>query len=159
MLGWLAFAIHACVLGMCTLFSQIYTLILLVGSTVIFVQRFSWDLFAGEILDHSSAATSMTVTRRRDFNNSLQIVQEEIPRVSSKGRNFDKEMGLDRRMNAYARAQLTPQQEEQLRHWNFMPYSAPPYYKLYQELKEEMNREIVARGNGFLERPIPAMLR
>jgi hypothetical protein len=43
-LGWLALGVHMCILGMCTLFTQIYTVILLVLSTWALCSDFDFDI-------------------------------------------------------------------------------------------------------------------
>ncbi|TKA80262.1 hypothetical protein B0A55_03036 [Friedmanniomyces simplex] len=135
--GWLAFGVHACTLGMCTLMTQIYTMVLLVASTWLYVKRFDADI---QGKSHTSAdwggGTSIgdaecEVITTRPFGNGIEVQQ-----INTGDR-------LDRRMHAYARLQLDVEQETLLKEWHMLPVHSgltKSWYESYGRAKSDFVR-------------------
>ena len=128
-IGWAAFGAHVCVLGMCTLFTQMYTVILLVLSTWWMVHNFELDSAKSRSVRmqvDGSQSTFITIP----FGHGLQVEQENpAPCVNEEQK--------DRRLYAYVRAEPTERQEMMLRHWSMLPFEGVGWYDGYEQAKRE----------------------
>jgi hypothetical protein len=132
-LGWTAFGAHIVVLGMSSLFTQIYTVVLLVLSTWAMCHDFAFDSGRENTATPRDAplgseCISMHLTSR------LVVRQLNPPETSSKGE------GIDKRMIAYVRAGLSSKQEAMLKHWSMMPFEGVPWYEVYEQAKQKHAR-------------------
>ena len=142
--GWLAFAVHAIALGMASLFAQLYTVVLLLGCTLLVVQRFRWDFPSEGCVSTEDMDCARRTQTSRPFGNVVFV----------KRHDYD---GWDRRMNAYARAQLTKEQEEMMRDWGLTPSSSSrnawwfeDYHalKVKYEARDHDQRTVAVRNFG-----------
>lgn len=129
-LGWTAFGAHIIVLGMSSLFTQIYTVVLLVLSTWAMCHDFAFDSGRqySTITSHNGTASEFV---KIPFTSRLVVEQENPPKYSTNGENIDK------RMIAYIRASPTEKQECMLRHWSMLPFEGVPWYVEYERAKKE----------------------
>ncbi|PPJ52927.1 hypothetical protein CBER1_11566 [Cercospora berteroae] len=124
--GWTAFGVQMCILGMASLFTQIYTVILLVFSTWALSHSFNFDVGRKT---YAAIAEDGTLSdyRSTHFGNKLEVEQEN-PRHGEGG-------GVDKRMHAYVRLQPTERQEAMLKHWSMLPFEGVPWYDNYHQAK------------------------
>lgn len=136
-IGWTAFGAHICVLGMSTLFTQIYTVVLLVFSTWMLVHGFSSDL--GRTLKVAPVVDAKTgeVTESEIISIPFgqHIIVEQI--------NPPTEENMDRRMWGYLRADPSPEQERMLQHWSLLPFeSNVRWYQEYYGIRKGLGHTI-----------------
>lgn len=124
-IGWTAFGAHIIVLGMSTLFTQIYTVVLLVLSTWAMCHDFAFDT------GRESSEANKEDFVRIPFTGRLFVEQVNPPKLSLNGDNIDK------RMIAYVRANPTENQELMRKHWSMLPFPGVPWYKEYERAKQE----------------------
>ena len=115
-----AFGAHVCVLGMSTLFTQIYTVVLLVFSTWFLVHDFGFD--SGKKYENVTDPSQRN-TIKIPFGEHLEVEQENPP------------ANRDKRMLAYVAAGPDQRQEEMLRHWSLLPFHNDSWYKTYEDEK------------------------
>jgi hypothetical protein len=132
-LGWTAFGAHIIVLGMSSLFTQVYTVVLLVLSTWAMCHGFDYDT-GRECSDKSHQDSTASELIKIPFTSCLSVEQENPPQSSLSGENIDK------RMMAYIRAEPTAKQEAMLKHWCLLPFDGVPWYGEYERLKTEYQR-------------------
>jgi hypothetical protein len=126
--GWTAFGVQMCILGMSSLFTQIYTVVLLVFGTWAMCHSFSFDLGRDRLTACAEdGSTSEYVTTR--FGNKLEVEQEN-PRHGERG-------SMDKRMHAYVRLQPNEKQEAMLKHWSMLPFDGVPWYDAFHQAKAD----------------------
>ncbi|KAL9078010.1 MAG: hypothetical protein Q9157_003070 [Trypethelium eluteriae] len=128
-IGWAAFGAHVCVLGMCTLITQIYTVVLLVLSTWWTVHNFEADSLKSRG-SRSEPDGSETTLIAIPFGAEVQVEQEN-PSPCFAGEQ------KDRRLYAFVRAEPTERQEMMLRHWSMLPFEGVRWYDGYEQAKKE----------------------
>jgi hypothetical protein len=140
-LGWLALGVHMCILGMCTLFTQIYTVILLVLSTWALCSDFDFDIgrrpLPPKVTDEYTEKNTAI-----PFNEKWEVVKTDHPK---KKRSTDPKVPIkwDRRQVAWARMGPSPKQEELMTRWNLLPYEDnKEWWGAYKKLKDELNPEV-----------------
>jgi len=126
-LCWLALGVHMCILGMCSLFTQIYTVFLLVLSTWWFTSDFSWDIGREKLIDHGDEYSEVNIPFNRDWN---------VKQI-----NHSKKEG-DRRLVAWARLNLEEETEKAMFSWNLFPIKgkSSSWFKEYEDLKESLKK-------------------
>jgi hypothetical protein len=117
--AWIALGTHLLVLGMCTLVTQIYTVVLLVSSTVAISSTTDW----------SADTQHKTTTPRQDwlndtittipFNDHWDIIKTD-PATRTMGSHGSLE-NSDRRQIAFAKLGLDRRQEAAMLSWQLMP--------------------------------------
>lgn len=113
-----------------TLFTQIYTVILLVLST----WAMCHDLPFGSLDGQRAAVDGTTSQIKITHFTSRLLVEQECPAE----RSLEGEK-LDRRMYAYVRAEPSKAQEDALKHWSMLPFeSATQWYSDYQAGESEV---------------------
>ena len=131
---WLALGVHMCILGMCSLFTQIYTVFLLVLSTWWFTSDFPWDIRRQkeENVEHAPGSSVF----RLPFNRNWTVEQIDHPR-------FIDGKASDKRQYAWARQNLDAGAEEALKAWNLFPIDAKnkDWLKNYHALKESLRAD------------------
>jgi hypothetical protein len=138
-LGWLALGVHMCILGMCTLFTQIYTVILLVLSTWALCSDFDFDIGRTPL----GPTPTDEFTKRESkipFNSDWDVKKTDHPkwRKSTDEKN-PKPIKWDRRQVAWARIQPTVQEETMMERWNLLPYKEnTSWWEAYKKLKREL---------------------
>lgn len=132
-LCWLALGVHMCILGMCTLFTQIYTVLLLVLSTWWFTSDFSWDIGRRQEENSEDESSIFTIP----FNRDWYVKQTDHLKETSVGR---KRVNRDKRQWAWARLNLSTPEEEAMRSWNLFPIDAKneQWLQDYRDLKESL---------------------
>jgi hypothetical protein len=141
-LCWLALGVHMCILGMCSLFTQIYTVLLLVLSTWWFTTDFVWDVRREK--EHNSGRPEDS-TFKLPFNREWFVEQIDPPKEKEKEKEKKDKNGeteienLDRRQIAWARMDLEEGEEEEMDRWNLFPIRAknPKWWDEYERLKKE----------------------
>jgi hypothetical protein len=139
--AWIALGTHLLVLGMCTLVTQVYTVILLVASTVAVSSTTDWSADT----QHKSATSlesqrfpTMIITI--PFNDDWDVIKT-VPatwRESRDPERPDHTIKMDRRMVAWARLLLSEKQEEFLRGVRLMPSEGnETWWKSYRDLRDE----------------------
>jgi hypothetical protein len=136
--AWVALGTHLLVLGMCTLVTQIYTVVLLVTSTVAISSTTDW----------SADTQHKTTTPRQDwlndtittipFNDHWDIIKTDPARRMA-GSNDGNPQNLDRRMVAWARLRLSREEEATMRSWTLFPDEAHnvDWWEDYRGLRDE----------------------
>ena len=129
-LCWLALGVHMCILGMCSLFTQIYTVFLLVLSTWWFTSDFPWDIRREK--ENNVPAPGSSVFRL-PFNRNWTVEQIDHPKETDGAK-------VDKRQYAWARLDLDAGAEEALKAWNLFPIDAKnkDWLKTYRQLKESL---------------------
>jgi hypothetical protein len=118
--AWIALGTHLLVLGMCTLVTQIYTVVLLVSSTVAISSTTDW----------SADTQHKTTTPRHDwlsdrittipFNDDWDVIKTD-PEFRTKGNEgHRKNYQMDRRLVAWARLGLSRQEEVTMISWQLV---------------------------------------
>lgn len=127
-LGWLAFGVQVCILGMCTLFTQIYTVLLLVISTWFFTRNLRHDM-NHEIVQESSGDFGVTRTEIH-FNDEWIVTKTDHERLrkSVPGSEIATPRTWDRRLVAWARINIYEDDPTKrqvygrlLSSWNLLP--------------------------------------
>ncbi|KAM0708105.1 hypothetical protein Q7P35_004754 [Cladosporium inversicolor] len=120
-LGWLALGVHMCILGMCTLFTQIYTVILLVLSTWALCSDFGFDI-GRKLLSPKTADDFAEKKSTIPFNEK-----------------WEDPLRWDRRGVAWARLRPTRMQETLMKRWNLLPYEENKgWWEDYNNIKDEL---------------------
>jgi hypothetical protein len=138
--AWVALGTHLLVLGMCTIVTQVYTVILLVSSTVAVSSTTDWsaDTQQKTAISHESQRFPATTTTI-PFNDDWDVVKT-VPaslRESSDPKN-PYPIKMDRRMVAYARLILLETQEAFLKSLRCMPEANnEQWWKTYNGFKDE----------------------
>lgn len=135
--AWVALGTHLLVLGMCTLVTQIYTVILLVASTIAVSSTTDWSADT----QHKTASLPgdqhfSAVITTIPFNDDWDVIKT-IPasRVLSPDGDLTK---MDRRQVAWARLLLTKRQEAFMRKLRLMPEEDNrAWWDAYTELRGE----------------------
>ncbi|SMY25495.1 unnamed protein product [Zymoseptoria tritici ST99CH_1A5] len=125
--GWTAFGTQMCILGMSSLLTQIYTVVLLVFSTWAMCHSFSFDIGRRTSTRPAKDGSSSEYIETH-FGTKLEVEQEN-PRHGEGG-------GMDKRMHAYVRLQPDSKQEAMLKHWSMLPFDGVPWYDDFHQAKE-----------------------
>lgn len=138
-LGWLALGVHMCILGMCTLFTQIYTVILLVLSTWALCSDWGFDIgrkwLSPEATDEFTGKNSTI-----PFNEKWEVVKTDHPKKKMpRDSNAQEPLKWDRRGVAWARIRPDEMQETLMKRWNLLPYEEnKEWWKDYNKIKAEL---------------------
>ena len=132
--AWVALGTHLLVLGMCTLVTQIYTVVLLVSSTVAISSTTDWTADT----QHKKTTSREHEERESEivtipFNDNWNVVKTSPPR-------YREHMELvDKRMFAFARLGLDESQEARLKHWQLAPRmeDSVDWWWVYRSLRDE----------------------
>jgi hypothetical protein len=158
-LGWLALGVHMCILGMCTLFTQIYTVILLVLSTWALCSDFGFDI--GRKWQSPKATDEFAEKESTiPFNEKWEVVKTDHPKKKKSSDPKDPEpLKWDRRGVAWARIKPTEMQETLMKRWNLLPYEENQgWWEDYKNIKRvlyptEDNSEKPPATRSTLTRP------
>jgi hypothetical protein len=127
-IGWLFFGGFVVIVGMSSLFTQVVTVVFLVGSTWFMCSDFGsdmgWEETRHEVPEDPPGWWSRWPRPRqvlmRPFGNDIHVTQiNPDPREFESDENRQKG---DRRMYAYAAVLPTPKQEKMLHHWSMLPF-------------------------------------
>lgn len=139
-LGWLALGVHMCILGMCTLFTQIYTVLLLVLSTWALCSDWSFDIGRKVVKSDGSGDFAERETTI-PFNECWYVVKTDLPKKKRETSDpTSKVVKWDRRQVAWARIDPTKMQETMMERWNLLPYKDgnKGWWEAYELLKTEL---------------------
>jgi hypothetical protein len=141
--AWVALGTHLLVLGMCTLVTQIYTVILLVSSTVAVSSTTDWFPDTQHVI-HSRTAGGGSVTSI-PFNNDWDVIKTD-PAVRTEG-NDGITRSMDKRQVAWARLGLDDLQEATMFSWQLFPPmdNNPSWWEHYRILRDDF---AAARGQN-----------
>ena len=118
-IAWVALRVHLCTLNMCTLFSQIYTIALLGSST--WAMNSAWAFDTGHtVVSTKASGDDMERTYRDPYSKNWDLYVT-LPPITKK-RPGGSPLTLDRRAVAWARLNLSEQEESYLIDWNLIPY-------------------------------------
>lgn len=131
--GWAAFGAHIIVLGMSSLFTQIYTVVLLVFSTWALCHDFDFD--TGRDYSGVQCKDGISAQRIRIPFTSRVTVEQENPKTPKESKLPENNEMPDRRMLAYVRAEPNQKQVEMLQHWSMMPFKGVLWYEEYEAAK------------------------
>ena len=136
-LCWLALGVHMCILGMCSLFTQIYTVFLLVLSTWWFTSDFAWDI--RRVKEENVTVPGSSVFKL-PFNRAWSV--EQTDHQKTKKEESDEKpviVNLDKRQIAWARFGLDKGEEEEMDRWNLFPIKEKnkKWWDDYEDLKKE----------------------
>lgn len=135
-IGWLALGGHICVLGMCTLFTQIYTVVLLVLSTWALSSDFGFDI------QRKKKDVNGRDVLVIPFNSDWDVIKSNPARDRAKDqRAAGKTLGdWDRRQIAWAHFGPNKEQTDMMNRWNLFPDTAnKPWWNAYDSLKNELH--------------------
>jgi hypothetical protein len=119
-LAWSALAAHLLILGMSTLVTEIYTVILLVSSTVAMCYNFNVDFDR-----QHQAGISSHVDGQQDgivriaFNDRWDVIRTDP--TFARLKSMTTQSSRDRRLIAWAQIQPSEWQEAQMQRWNLLP--------------------------------------
>ena len=132
---WLALGVHMCILGMCSLFTQIYTVLLLVLSTWWFTSDFSWDI-GREKIPAENARSVFHIP----FNKYWRVKQINHAQKNEKKNTPGPD---DRRLIAWARMKLDDKHEQAMYRWNLFPIKEQslPWWEEYEKEKESFKND------------------
>jgi hypothetical protein len=142
-LAWVALGVHMLILGMCTLVVQIYTVVLLVCSTVAMCLQFNADFDRQHQLSgFKDCGEPQDEVVRIGFNDYWDIIKTNptLPgsHVSS--------TALDRRQIAWARIGPNEWQEETMKLWNLLPSTGNRHwwqeYQRYKDILHPANDKV-----------------
>jgi len=141
---WLALGVHMCILGMCSLITQIYTVLLLVLSTWWFTSDFPWDM--GRQVTTNLEGSEFEETKIKiPFNGDWSVEQVDHPTKEETGIKDGKvqEKAIDKRQYAWARLNLDDGAEGAMKAWNLFPIEskAGDWLEVYRDLKKTLNEE------------------
>jgi hypothetical protein len=144
-LCWLALGVHMCILGMCSLFTQIYTVLLLVLSTWWFTSDFSWDIGREK------------KTAGKDQNSVLHIPFNQNWYVQQVNHAEERAGPDDRRLIAWARLNLEEKHEEAMFRWNLFPIKeqSSTWWADYQKAKEAFRNTENVGPSGTMDEKSP----
>lgn len=139
-LGWLALGVHMCILGMCTLFTQIYTVILLVLSTWALCSDFDFDI-GRKLLPPKAIDEFDEKNTTIPFNEKWEVLKTDHPKKKkSSDPTVQEPLRWDRRGVAWARLKPTTMQETLMKRWNLLPYEEnKEWWKDYNNSKRELH--------------------
>lgn len=139
--GWVALGAHMCILGMCTLFTQIYTVLLLVLSTWALSSNFGSDL-QHEVEANAGGHDLPEKTVRIPFNKEWDVIKQDYP----KEKKLDPKVAgsstdCDRRQVAWARIQADEGfYGRMMDRWNLFPdRDNKPWWDEYAIAKAELH--------------------
>jgi hypothetical protein len=134
-LCWLALGVHMCILGMCSLITQIYTVLLLVLSTWWFTSDFPWDV-GREIQTKGSEFEKSVI--KIPFNGDWSVEQIDHPTEKVDGAGVKK--AIDKRQYAWARLDLDAGAEGAMKAWNLFPIEEKSgnWLQDYKDLKKSL---------------------
>lgn len=138
-LGWLALGVHMCILGMCTIFTQVYTVILLVLSTWALCSDFDSDI--GRKLQTPKARDEFTKkVTIIPFNDEWEVLKIDHPKTKETSGSAYR-IKWDRRQVAWARIRLHRKQEVLMMRWGLLPFEENKYWwESYNKLKDELHQ-------------------
>jgi len=138
-LGWLALGVHMCILGMCTLFTQIYTVILLVLSTWALCSDFGFDI-GRKWLSPKKADEFTERNSTIPFNEKWEVLKTDHPKwKQSSDSKVQGPLKWDRRGVAWARIRPSKMQETWMTRWNLLPYEEnKEWWNEYNKIKREL---------------------
>jgi hypothetical protein len=136
---WLALGVHMCILGMCSLFTQIYTVLLLVLSTWWFTSDFFWDIGREKLTPTGDQTSAFNIP----FNKEWQVKQINYAEKDAPGSN-------DRRLYAWARLLLNEKDEDAMFRWNLFPIKdeSSKWWVEYQQAKESFRNSKNGKPSG-----------
>jgi hypothetical protein len=137
-LCWLALGVHMCILGMCSLFTQIYTVFLLVLSTWWFTSDFAWDI--RRVKEENDKVPPGSSVFTIPFNRVWSVRQTNYQQKKEPVEKGKEGENLDRRQIAWARLNLVKEEEEEMDRWNLFPIRArnAEWWEEYEKLKKEL---------------------
>jgi hypothetical protein len=138
---WLALGVHMCILGMCSLFTQIYTVLLLVLSTWWFTSDFFWDIGRERLRPTGDETSAFNIP----FNEDWQVKQVNYAKKDAPG-------SKDRRLYAWARLLLNKKDEDAMFRWNLFPIKdqSVEWWAEYQQAKESFQNSKNGKPSGTM---------
>jgi hypothetical protein len=138
---WLALGVHMCILGMCSLVTQIYTVLLLVLSTWWFTSDFFWDIGREKLKPTGDETSVFNIP----FNEDWRVKQTNYAKKNAPGPN-------DRRLIAWARLLLNEKDEGAMFRWNLFPIKeqSSAWWADYQEAKESFKNSGSDKSSGTM---------
>ena len=147
--AWVALGIHLLVLGMCTLVTQIYTVILLVSSTVAVSSTANWSADTGSkvfgsTLQHTLGPGITVTLTEVTFNDDWRVAKTVVaPAAIGSGGKAT----MDMRLVAFARLNLREREERMLKRWKLAPQEEDiSWWTEYRTLRDDFASEY--RGNA-----------
>lgn len=125
--AWLALGVHMLILGMCTLVTQIITVVLLVFSTWALSSDIDAKLDALAVPPRAGNEEG-TMEKKMPFNDEWDVVKIDHSEIQ------------DKRQVAWARLKLGDTEEAMMEKWNLFPYENKDWRTAYEDLK---------KNNGF----------
>jgi len=139
---WLALGVHMCILGMCSLITQIYTVLLLVLSTWWFTSDFPWDM-GRQVTTNLEGSEFEETEISIPFNGDWSVKQIDHPTKEETGIKDGKVewKAIDKRQYAWARLNLDDGAEEAMKAWNLFPIESKSenWLKVYKDLKKKLS--------------------
>ena len=132
-IGWLAFGAQVVTLGMSTLFTQLYTVVLLVMCTWFMIHDFTFD-FDRKYSEREAKDGGVCEIVQHTFGRYLKVEQENPA-------------SDDRRMNAYVHLELDERQERMMKHMNLLPFDNTQWYSDYDAAKTRYRQRTSSLSN------------
>lgn len=137
-IAWAALGVHMCILGMCTLFTQIYTVVLLVLSTWAFCSNRESDLQHQMVSSQGEGDFAQT-TVRMPFSKDWDVLKTDRPRKRKKNDSDSNGMPWDRRQVAWAYLHPDESADSPMKRWNLFPHeSNAQWWGSYQSVKKDL---------------------
>jgi hypothetical protein len=124
---------------MCSLFTQIYTVLLLVLSTWWFTSDFFWDIGRERLTPTGDEISAFNIP----FNQDWQVKQVNYAKK-------DDPKSKDRRLYAWARLLLNKKDEDAMFRWNLFPIrdESSTWWVEYQQAKESFQNSKNGKPSG-----------
>lgn len=156
--GWVALGAHMCILGMCTLFTQIYTVVLLVLSTWAMSTGFDGDL-QHKVLETTGEGDFAYREVEIPFNKDWNIIKIDHPKFKQSTKpdgKHGKPIDCDRRQVAWARLQPGEKPDDPMKRWNLFPHeSNKQWWQDYQEVKATLNPGLTTTDTQSIDSQLP----
>lgn len=154
--GWVALGAHMCILGMCTLFTQIYTVVLLVLSTWALSTGFDSDL-QHKVLETKGEGDFAYREVESPFNKDWNVIKTDHPKYQQSTKPNGKPIDCDRRQVAWARLKPDESPDGPMKRWNLFPHeSNRKWWQDYQEVKATLNPSLSATDTQSLDPQSPS---
>lgn len=149
--AWIALGAHLLVLGMCTLVTQVYTVFLLVSSTVTISLDYSTDTQHKKITPRDDWRKGRITTM--PFNDDWDVIKTDPVREGHTAGNYQ---NLDKRQVAWAKLELSRQEEFRMVSWQLLPDmdDNPSWWESHRALQDEFAVE--HRRNCDSQSPPPS---
>jgi hypothetical protein len=138
--AWVALGTHLLVLGMCTLVTQIYTVVLFVSSTIAVSSTTDWSADTQHKTTtprrHRRAWSNDEMITTIPFNDDWDVIKTDPARIGRRSAGIS---NLDKRQIAWARLRLISEEEDAMISWHLFPEmdKNPVWWEDYRTARDD----------------------